>query len=88
MRWHLQGARRKNHSEGMNVTLGEFTTMLGAWPRSSDSPDEVILFDYCLKLVRCGMHCVPVNNVDRSCLNHGRIALCKRRPLIRPLHPH
>ena len=28
------------------MTIGEFTETLDAWPRSSDSPDEVILLDY------------------------------------------
>ena len=31
---------------GVNMTIGEFTETLDAWPRSSDSPDEVILLDY------------------------------------------
>ena len=32
----------------MNMTMEELTTLLNAWPRSSDSPDEVVLLDYCL----------------------------------------
>ena len=28
--------------------MQELATLLDAWPRSSDSPDEVILLDYCL----------------------------------------
>ena len=46
IRWYLQGAYRKNYGGGgMSMTMEEFTTLLDAWPRSSDSPDEVILLD-------------------------------------------
>ena len=32
----------------MNMTMQELTSLLMAWPRSSDSPDEVILLHYSL----------------------------------------
>ena len=46
--WHSQGAGKKKYGGGMNMTMEELTTLLNAWPRSSNSPDEVILLDYCL----------------------------------------
>ena len=48
IRWHLQGACRKNYGGGMNMTMEELTTLLNVSPTSSDSLDAVILLDYCL----------------------------------------
>ena len=42
-----KGLIEKTMGGGMNMTMEELTTLLNAWPRSSGSPDEVILLDYC-----------------------------------------
>ena len=39
IRCHLQGARQKKYDGGMNMTMEEFTTLLDAWPRRSDTRD-------------------------------------------------